>query len=525
MEALAMGGNAADAAIATAFALTVVEPSMVGIFGAGFIVLRQASTGELVAIDNYACAPLAARPDMYQPVSDAWPDYMEAVGRKNRVGHLAVGVPGALKAWCHVLERYGALGLEDVLQPALRYARRGFPASQHLVDYIELEKENLALYPDSARTFLPNGGPPAAGQAIRRPEYAETLELVAHQGAGALYQGELGAAVAEDMARNGGLITREDLRRYQLKDRQPVRGTYRGYEVVTSPPVSSGGTHLVQCLNILEAYDLKALGFGTVAYYHLLAETLKLAFADRTRYMGDPDFVDVPIGGLVDKRYAEERRREIDLARARSHSAGAPAAFAVEPHSTTHLTTMDSDGNVVSMTQTVHEAFGSRVTTPGTGMILNNTMYMFDPHPGNANSIAPGKRILSSMTPTLVLKDGKPFLALGTPGGTRIFAAVLQAILNVVDHGMTLQEAVEAPRIWTQGQELIVEREVPQSVRDGLAALGHQVQVLARVAGGMNGILVDPATGLLYGAACWRADGAPVGMSGGPARPGIVGVF
>ena len=283
-------------------------------------------------------------------------------------------------------------------------------------------------------------------------------------------------------------------------------------------PTSAGGVHIIQVLNILEGYDVGEMGFGSAGYVHLIAETLKIAFADRSEYMGDPDFVEVPVAGITSKGYAASRRREIDLERAGDYRHGMPSSYVGESDNTTHLTVADGDGNVVSMTQTIHEAFGSNVTVPGTGMLLNNNMYMFDPHPGSANSIAPGKRMLSSMSPTMVLKDGVPFMALGTPGGTRIFPSILQAIVNVIDHGMTLQQAVEAPRVWTQGQSLEVEEGIQPSVRAELAGMGHPVEVVAKVAGGMNGVMYDHDAGVIKGAACWRADGAPVGISGGPAK-------
>lgn len=520
MQMLAKGGNAVDAAIATAFALTVVEPAAVGLFGAGFINMCDAASGKVTIIDNYAVAPLKATHDMFTPVSDSSDDYLEVEGQKNKLGHMSVGVPGALKAWCHVAETYGHLGLRSVIQPAEDYARRGFPASAHLCQVIANTREDLARFQATADVFLPGGEPPQPGQLIVRSDYAATLALIAEEGPDALYRGDIGKAVVRDMEANGGIITMEDLEAYQFKHREPVRGTYRGYEVVSTPPTSSGGTHIVQALNILEEFDVTSLGYGTSQGIHILAEVLKVCFGDRFRYMGDPDRVDVPVNGLISKEYAALRRNEIDLMQVQEHSAGDPASYLGESADTTHLTVMDIEGNVVAMTQTIHAAFGSKVTTPGTGMLLNNTMYLFDPHTGNANSIEPGKRMLSSMSPTIVFKDEKPFLALGTPGGTRIFASVLQAIINVVDHGMTIQEAVEAPRVWTQGQSLEVEEGVSSKVREELEQMGHMVQVVPRVAGGMNGVMLDPEAKLLYGAACWRADGAPVGYGGGNARPG-----
>jgi gamma-glutamyltranspeptidase / glutathione hydrolase len=270
-------------------------------------------------------------------------------------------------------------------------------------------------------------------------------------------------------------------------------------------------------LNLLEGYDVAALGFGTADGIHLMAEVMKIAFADRAAATGDPDFIDVPVARLTSKEYAAGRRGEIDLAKAQPYGAGVGAA--TSPH-TTHLTVADSDGNVVAATQTIHNLFGARTMAPETGVLLNNTMQIFDPHPGHAMSIAPGKRMTSSMAPTIVLRDGRPVLALGLPGGVRIFTSVMQAIVNVIDHGMSLQEAVEAPRVWTQGQELEVEDSVPDTVRAELSARGHRVTPVPHVAGGMCAIEIAD-DGALTGAACWRADGSPVGLGGGYARAGI----
>ena len=522
-EMLALGGNAIDAAVATVFALSVVEPMMVGPFGAGFINIHHGSTGESTVIDNYATAPRGATPDMFQPVSDDWPDYMETAGRRNKLGHLAVGVPGNLKAWCEIAGKYGRLGLDAVMQPAIRRARRGFPASRYLVDCIRDNRDDLAAFAATAALFLPAGAVPSPGDLIVMEELAASLELIAAHGPDALYHGPLGAAVAAEMAAHGGLITLRDLREYEIHYRAPVRGTYRGYEIVSAPPTSSGGTHIVQMLNLLETFDVAALGFGTAAYVHLLSEVLKIAYADRFEYLADPAFARMPIAGLTSKEYARARLGDIDRAGPSTHRAGDPAAYGAESANTTHLTVADDEGNVVAMTQTINELFGSKVTVPGTGLILNNTMAMFDPHPGTANAIAPGKRMLSSMSPTVVLQDGKPFMALGTPGGMRIFPTVLQAIVNVIDFGMTLQEAVEAPRVWTQGQALQVEKGIAEETRRQLRHMGHELEVVARVAGGMNGVLFDHARGLIHGAACWRADGTPIGISGGPAKPGVAG--
>jgi gamma-glutamyltranspeptidase/glutathione hydrolase len=515
-EMLAGGGNAVDAAIAGLFALTVVEPMMVGIFGAGITHLRLAD-GTHTAIDNYSVAPAAARSDMYRPVSDTWPDYLVAEGNANSVGVLAAGVPGTLKAWCEVLERFGSLPLDVVMAPAIRHAERGFRATPYLVEAITEAAPDLARDPTAARIFMPDGGIPKPGDLLRQGDYAETLRAIAARGPGVLYGGELGARVADFMRSAGGLITLEDLRHYRTVERKPVRGQYRGLTIAGAPPTSGGGLHLVQMLNILEGYDLQAMGYGTPASLHVLAEVMKIAFADRDVSTGDPAFVDIPVDRLLSRDYARQRRAGIDPARARRQG---PEVATPDGAHTTHVTVADADGNAVAMTQTINSLFGARVAVPGTGMLLNNTMALFDPHPGHALSVAPGKRMTSSMAPTMVFRDGRPWLALGLPGGVRIFTSVLQALVNIIDHGMGVQEAVEAPRIWTQGQELEVELGVPEAVRAALGALGHDVRPVPVVAGGMSAIAFG-ADGTLTGAACWRADGTPVGVGGGRARPGI----
>jgi gamma-glutamyltranspeptidase/glutathione hydrolase len=519
-EMLAAGGNAVDAAIGALFALTVVEPMMVGIFGAGITHLRLADGRHLV-IDNYTTAPAASRPDMYRPVSDTWPDYLRAEGDVNLVGLLSVGVPGTLKAWAEAVARFGRLDLETVMQPAIRHAERGFRATPYLVDAVRETAPDLARFPETARTFLPGGAPIKAGDLIAMPEYAATLRLIAAKGPGVLYGGDLGATVAGYMRRDGGIITLDDLARYETIERQPIRGRYRGFEITGAPPPTAGGLHLIEMLNILEGFDPRGLGFGTAEYFHLIAEVLKIGFADRNACTGDPAFVDIPVERLLSKEHAATRRAQIRPERAGEYGAvvGMTGGVAAGSAHTTHVTTGDAEGNVVAMTQTLNNLFGAKATVPGTGMLLNNTMALFDPHPGTPASVAPGKRVTSSMAPTIVLRDGRPAWALGLPGGIRIFTSVFQAVVNLIDHGMTLQEAVEAPRIWSQGQELEMEQDIPAAVRDTVGARGHRVVAVPGVAGGMNAVAFA-ADGTLEGAACWRADGTPIGVSGGLARPG-----
>lgn len=515
-EMLAAGGNAIDAAVSALFTLTVVEPMMVGIFGGGMAHLRL-SDGRHTVIDGLSAAPLAARPDTYRPISDRMPDYMETAGRENAVGPRAVASPGTLKGWCEALARFGTLSLADVMEPAIRHAARGFAVTRYLSECVAEAASDLARDPGIARLYLPGGAPIAAGARLMQADYAASLRTIAAEGPGALYGGALGRAVADHMAQVGGLLSMADLEGYRTVERKPVRGTYRGVEIVGPPPPSSGGVHVVQMLNILEGWDVAAMGFGSADALHLLAEVHKIAFADRAAATADPAFVEVPVARLLSKSYAAERRAAIDIARAKPWSA---AVAAGESPNTTHVTVADASGNIVASTQTINSLFGARFMVPGTGIVPNNYMHLFDPHPGRTLSIAPGKRVTTSQAPLIALDRGRPLFALGLPGGLRIFGAAMQAVVNLVDHGMSLQEAVEAPRLWTQGQAVEIEGGYGEAARAELAARGHQVVSLPHVGGGMNAIGFAP-DGTMTGAACWRADGTAIGLGGGPARAGV----
>ena len=453
-EMLAAGGNAIDAAVSALFTLTVVEPMMVGILGGGLAHIRLADGSHRI-IDGLPRAPAAARPDSYRPISDTLPDYLDVEGRENTLGAKAVAAPGALLGWCEALDRFGTMPLADVIEPAIRHASRGFRATPFLVECITDTAADLALDPEMAKLYLPGGTPLKAGDRLVQGDYAETLRAIAQEGPG--------------------------------------------------------------LLNILEGYDIAKLGFGSPATLHLIAEALKIAFADRKAVTGDPDFVRAPVDRLIDKAYAAERRAEIDPHRAKTWGAGVSP---VESANTTHITVADAAGNIVASTQTINSVFGARIIVPGTGMVANNHMHLFDPHPGHAASIAPKKRVTTSMSPVMALKGGKPAYALGLPGGLRIFGSAMQALLNLIDHRMDLQEAVEAPRLWTQGHTVEVESGFPEPVRAGLRDCGHDCVVLPHVASGMNAIRFE-ADGSMTGAACWRADGTPVGVGGGLARAGV----
>ena len=561
-EMLLAGGNAVDAAVAALFALTVVEPMMVGILGGGVAHIRL-SDGRHVVLDGLSTAPGAAHGAMYETVSDELPRYRDTVGRANQVGPLAVAVPGALAGWCRALRDFGTLSVEGVTAPAIRLAERGFMATPYLADCVADLAPDLSRDPGLASLFLPGGAPLRAGARVVQPEYAQTLRIIAREGADALYAGELGGALVETMSRTGGLVTREDLDAYRVIEREPVRGSYRGFEILGPPPPASSGVHVVQMLNLLEGFDIGAMGFGSPDTVHLLAEVMKIAFADRAVATADPAFVDVPVARLTDKAYAEQRRRVIDPARTRRWEPGVhgverepaearktgrdsrperarpgagpesgparhtgretsadPGGPGHESHCTTHVTVADAEGNVVATTQTINGLFGACVRIPGTGMIANNYMFNFDPHPGRALSVEPGKRVFTSMAPMMVRRDGRLLYALGLPGGLRIFPSALQALVNLLDHGMTLQEAVEAPRIWTEGGVLEMEEAFPEAVEKALVERGHEVARLQRIGGGMNAIALG-SDGSLTGAACWRADGTPVAIAGGLARAGV----
>jgi gamma-glutamyltranspeptidase/glutathione hydrolase len=514
-EMLAAGGNAVDGAIAALFALTVVEPMMVGILGGGMAHLRLPD-GQHTVIDGLSTAPAAARADMFTPAEPANAMNFEASARANIVGPLSVAVPGNLRAWCETLARFGSMSLADVMAPAIRHAARGFAVTPYLAECINEAAPDLARDPAIAALLLPGGAPIKPGARLIQAEYAETLTLIAREGPGVL-NGALGSAIADGIRKAGGIVSAADIADFATIERAPLRGPYRGYEGLLPPPPASSGVHVLQMLNILEGFDLRGMGFGSADTLHLLAEALKIAFADRAAATADPAFVDVPVARLISRAYGDERRAALDMARAQ---AWGPGVSPGESANTTHVTVADDQGNIVCSTQTINSLFGARFLVPGTGLIPNNYMALFDPRPGKALSVAPGKRITTSQAPLIVLRDDKPAYALGMPGGLRIFGSVMQGFLNLVDHGMSLQEAVEAPRLWTQGAAVEVEPAFDALVLEALGKRGHQISSMPHVGGGMNAIAFH-ADGSMEGAACWRADGTAIGLGGGLARAGV----
>jgi len=524
-EMLAAGGNAIDAAVATLFCLTVVEPMMIGIVGGGTAHIRTPDGAHRI-IDAMSTVPLGGRADMFNPVPNGAPENYETTDRANVVGVKSIAAAGSVTGWCEMLRRWGTMSLDDVMQPAIRHASRGFRATPYLHECITGAAADLALQKEIAAMLLPGGSPLKAGALLVQGDYAETLRLIAKDGAGALHGGPIGDAVAAYVQANGGVLSREDFVSYKPREREPIRANYRGWEIVAPPPPAASGVHMTQMLNILEAFDVRAMGFGSPDLVHLMAEALKIAFADRAEASGDPDFVAVPVARLTSKEYAAERRARISMDRTqvwgpgiRQGEGGAMGMAAGEGANTTHMTAADRAGNVAACTFTINNTFGARIVIPGTGIIPNNYMHTYDPRPGRALSILPGKRVTTSMAPSMALQNGTLRFALGLPGGKRIFPSVWQAIMNVIDHGMSLQEAMEAPRQWSEGPVLEMENTYPESIYGQMRARGHKVEVLPHVAGGMNGIAFND-DGTMTGAACWRADGHAIGVSGGLSRRG-----
>lgn len=513
IDVLRAGGNAVDAAVAVGFALGVLEPNASGLGGGGFMLIKLADMRDPVVVDFRETAPAAARPDMFRLDSDG-----DVIGRTNILTGLASGVPGEVAGLLTALEEYGSgeFSREEVIQPAIDYAVDGYRVTGNLSSIISSNLSKINDYPDTAEIYTDDGLPPEVGSTIRNPDLANTLRRIARDGRDAFYHGSLARRIAEGVQDADGIITAEDLADYEVKIREPITGTYRDYDIISTPPASSGGTSIIEILNILENMDIASLGIGTTESAHAWIEAMRLAFADRGEYMADADFVDVPLSGLTNKEFARSRFREIDMSRAMGSAESAdPTRY--ESGSTTSYAVMDEAGNVVTVTKSINFFFGSGLTIPGTGIIMNNHMGDFVARPGHIQSVEPGKRPLSSMTPTLVLdRRHRPFMAVGSPGATRIIGAVPQTISNVVDHGMPIQEAVMAPRVFAMASgDAQLEGRVSINTMNGLIELGHEVNVRNDwdpYFGGVHAIVFDHDTGELHGGADPRRDGQAVGF-------------
>jgi gamma-glutamyltranspeptidase/glutathione hydrolase len=457
VEILQRGGNAVDAAVAVGFALSVTLPRAGNLGGGGFMMVHEAATGETHAIDYREAAPAAATRGMFLDAAGEY-DRTKAVG-----SHLSSGVPGTVAGLAMALELFGTMSLAEIINPALKLASEGIAVTRGLAESLtSRRKKKLARWPASREVFLkPDGSAYDVGEIWVQTDLAWSLEQIAENGPSAFYSGEIADRLVKEMAANGGLIEKKDLMGYRAILRQPVRGTYRGREIVSMPPPSSGGVHLIQMLNVMEKYDISEMGHNSAASIHVITEAMKSAYADRSWYLGDSDYWKVPVAGLTSKSYAIETMKRIDLAKARSADEigpGLPKQH--EGRNTTHFSVVDKDGNVVSNTYTLNLAYGNGIVAAGTGILLNNEMDDFSAKPGVANSygliggeanaIEPGKRPLSSMTPTIVFQDGKPLLVTGSPGGSQIITTVLQVISNVIDHRMNIAAATAAPRFHHQ---------------------------------------------------------------------------
>jgi gamma-glutamyltranspeptidase/glutathione hydrolase len=514
VEVLRSGGNAIDAAVATGLALAVVHPSAGNIGGGGFMVVFDTS-GRVTTFDFREKAPLAAREDMY----------VGAGQTNHHEGYKSVGVPGTIAGFDLALKRFGRKSWTELTSPAIKLAEEGFPLSSALADAIAKLKSDWQKYPSSGKVFLhADGSTFKAGEIWKQPDLARTLRRIQQNGRAGFYSVETARAIAADMLAHGGLITEADLTAYEARARAPIHGAYRDFDIYSMPPPSSGGAALVEMLNILEGYDLKSLGHNSAPYLHLLAESMRRAFADRARFLGDPDFnPSMPINDITSKDYATNLRRNIILDHA---SPGVSAKFRERHESpeTTHYSVMDAEGNAVVVTYTLEYAYGSRIVADGLGFLYNNEMGDFNPEPGRTdesgtigtapNLVAPGKRMLSSMSPTIVAKNGKPVLLIGSPGGRTIINTVLQVVLNVIDHQMNIADAIAAGRVHHQWQpnQLQLERDrFSADTQKRLTELGHKLIETARIGEAM-GVAIDPTTNERLGAADPRSpDGKAVG--------------
>ena len=513
-EIMSKGGNAVDAAVAMGFALGVCEPFTSGLGGGGLATIHTAE-GENFFIDFREVAPAAATLDLY----------VDASGENNgntKEGGLASGVPGEVAGLLYLLEHHGTMSREEVMKPAIRIANEGFTVSAYCANAISDAYEKTQKFPEMSKVYLDeNGLPWEEGSVITNPDLGKALQLIADQGADVFYKGEIGEAMVATLAKYDGVMTMEDLAGYEVHELEPVTGDYRGYTVISSPPPSSGGTHLIEILNILENFDMASMEVNSAEYVHLFAETFKLAFADRAKYMADTNFVTVPLGGLTSQAYADKRAQDIDLNVAMEQAApDDPSPY--EHTDTTHFSVADVDGNCVAITKTINYYFGSGVMVDGYGFMMNNQMDDFSTDSESVNKIEPGKKPLSSMSPTVVLKpDGSPFLVLGTPGGSRIFSGVAEVISRVIDSKMDLHTAISVPKIWNCSNKNNLQYENPLKGYEQYALTDETIAKLTEMghgelktaASGAFQCIMFMDDGTLYGTADPRQDGKAVSVN------------
>ncbi|MCR6594902.1 gamma-glutamyltransferase [Campylobacter insulaenigrae] len=505
-EVLDKGGNAIDAAVAVGYALAVVHPSAGNIGGGGFAVIHLAN-GESTTLDFREMAPLKATRDMYLDKKG------EVIPDASTIGYLAAGVPGTVKGMSAMLDRYGTMKLSDLMNPAIKLAEKGYLINDRQ-EQTMLEVQDMFKKFDSSRKYFlkKDGSTYKSGDLFVQKDLAKTLKLISKEGPDAFYKGKIANLIESDMAKNNGIITKEDLAQYEVIWRKPVKGTYRGYDIISMSPPSSGGTHIIQILNIMENANIEKLGYGSSKTLHIMAEAMRQAYADRSEYMGDPDFVKIPLEKLTSKAYAKEIYTKIPKNKALPSSKVKPGLGQIhEGRNTTHYSVLDSKGNAVSITYTINASYGSGAAIEGAGFLLNDEMDDFSIKPGvpnlyglvggEANAIEPKKRPLSSMSPTIILKDGKVFMVVGSPGGSRIITTVLQVISNVIDHKMDISTAVESPRFHMQWlpDELRTEPfGIIKDVENNLVKMGYTISEQPYM-GDVNAIMIDPKTQKIVG--------------------------
>jgi gamma-glutamyltranspeptidase / glutathione hydrolase len=521
VEVMKKGGNAVDAAVATALALAVVYPEAGNIGGGGFMLMRF-KDGTTTAIDYREMAPNAASRNIYL---DEKGELIKGEG-SSTIGYRASGVPGTIAGLEMAFKKYGSgkVSWRELVEPARLLAQNGYVLSFRLANLFQAYKGNLEKYDESKRIFLRNGKYYEEGEVFKQPELAQTLGRIQKFGSKDFYEGQTAKLIADDMKAHNGLMTLEDLRGYKPVERVPITNTYRGYPIISMPPPSSGGIAMFQVLNILEGYDIRGFGYNSAAKYHVLTEAMRRAFADRSEFLGDPDFVKVPVSQLIDKKYADVLRRTIDLTKASKSTDIKHGEPTKEPTETTHFTVVDKDGNVVTNTYTINDLYGSAVTIKGGGFLMNDEMDDLAASPGKPNlygliqgennAVQPKKRPLSSMTPTIVLrKDNSLWFALGARGGPRILTTSLQCVINVIDHDMNIQAAIDAPRIHHQWfpDEIVYEPfGMSSDTRKILENMGHNFSAKPSNIASATGIMIDDK-GIRLGAIDSRSDGEAIG--------------
>jgi len=507
IEILQQGGNAVDAAVAMAMALSIAEPNASGLGGGGFLMIKMTDQEDAVMIDYREMAPARATAELYYESASGFKELTEQASH-------AIGVPGLAACAELALSKYGSMTLKQVLTPAIRLARDGIEVNDKLSGMITENYEKIAAHPATTAIYLADMLPLQPGALLKNEDLAKTFEILGHSGAKVFYEGDIARAIVQEVQQAGGVFELADLNAYRAKIRQPVIGSYRGYRIISAAPPTGGGTHLIELLNIMEGFDVPTLGHNTAEFIHVFTEAMKMIYADKSLNAADPDFYSIPVDSFIDKKYAAKLRQAIDSNSARFDYTP-PQWIETESNNTSHLSVVDAQGNIVALTQSINNWFGCGIVVSGTGMLLNDHLKDFDDSAQHPNCIAPHKRPSSSIAPTIVLKDGKPFMTLGTPGGTRIISALAQVIMNVIDFRMSMDEAIEAARVHCLTTTLHVEGRIDKSVIEKLSAMGHKIKVhdnFDNYFGGAQGILIDMTTRQLQGGADSRRDGVALGF-------------